>query len=432
MHRAATRGLIAAAAAVTAVGLTASTVLARTSPGSADNAWPYAPAAAAPVLAAVGDIACQPDANNTGGEAGKPGSTCTVNNTSDAALRNQAMAATANQIESMQPSLVAILGDEQYQVGTYADFEGSFDKTYGAFKFLQRPAPGNHEFYGEHGEKGDDGVGYFDYYNGLQLDPQTGQPVTAADPFGNYVQPVPRGNGQAGASGQGWYSYNLGSWHIISLNVECAVNDPAFKSCANPPAWLAQETQWLSADLSADHAACTLVYWHQPAFSASHPPASASQPAPGSAEGTIAQQQWWPLLYRHGVDVVLNGHEHLYARFAPMNPQGSVDYAHGIRQFTVGTGGEGLDSLYTDSAGNVAVPNLQAGQGAGTSFRDGQTTQNYPGAFGAMKMTLGPDGYTWDYQSAPAPATQAGSPAWGSFTDTGHAACHGPAGAAGA
>ena len=208
--------------------------------------------------------------------------------------------------------------------------------------------------------------------------------------------------------------------------------DPAFKSCANPPAWLAQETQWLSADLSADHAACTLVYWHPPAFSASHPPASASQPAPGSAEGTIAQQQWWPLLYRHGVDVVLNGHEHLYARFAPMNPQGSVDYAHGIRQFTVGTGGEGLDSLYTDSAGNVAVPNLQAGQGAGTSFRDGQTTQNYPGAFGAMKMTLGPDGYTWDYQSAPAPATQAGSPAWGSFTDTGHAACHGPAGAAGA
>ncbi len=125
-----------------------------------------------------------------------------VRSRSGPACSNQAMAATANEVETMQPSLVALLGDEQYQVGTYADFEGSFDKTYGAFKFLQRPAPGNHEFYDEHGEKGDDGVGYFDNFNGLQLDPQTGQPVTAADPFGNYVQPVPRASGQAGASGQ--------------------------------------------------------------------------------------------------------------------------------------------------------------------------------------------------------------------------------------
>ena len=424
MRRTATRAVIAAAAATVAAGLAATTVLAKSEPGGG-NAWPYAPAGPAPVLVTVGDIACQPDANNTGPETGKPGSTCTVSGSN---LRNQAMAATANEVEAMHPSLVAVLGDEQYQVGTYADFEGSFDKTYGAFKFLQRPAPGNHEFYDEHGEKGDGGVGYFDYYNGLQLDPQTGQLVTASDPSGNYVQPVPRSYGQAGQAGQGWYSYNLGSWHIISLNVECAVTDPSFASCANMPAWFGQETQWLSQDLSGDHAACTLVYWHQPSFSASGAPASATQPGPDGPEGNAAQQLWWPMLYRHGVDVVLNGHEHLYARFAPMDASGNPDPRHGIRQFIVGTGGESLDSLYTDPAGNVDVPNLQAGQGAGTSYQNGQSTPDFAGAFEVMKMTLGEHGYTWDYESAAAPATSSGSPAWGSFGDSGAASCHGAPG----
>jgi hypothetical protein len=80
--------------------------------------------------------------------------------------RNAAQTATANQVEAMKPDLVAVLGDEQYQNGYLSDFEGSFDTTWGAFKFLQRPAPGNHEFYDNHGQDGVRGLGYFDYYNG--------------------------------------------------------------------------------------------------------------------------------------------------------------------------------------------------------------------------------------------------------------------------
>ncbi len=165
---------------------------------TADNAWPYAPQPNSPVLVAVGDISCQPDVNSTTqpGEKAKTDDTCSQNDRADVNLRNQAQAATANEVEAMTPSLVAILGDEQYQIGSLADFEGSYDQTYGAFKFLQRPSPGNHEFYSTHGQDGEDGVGYFDYFNGYQLDPQTGKPILAADPLSTTnpprVEPVPR------------------------------------------------------------------------------------------------------------------------------------------------------------------------------------------------------------------------------------------------
>jgi hypothetical protein len=424
--------VVAAVALSTAIiALVPTMVVAGTHHGddTADNAWPYAPQPASPVLVAVGDISCQPDVNSTSqpGEKAKTNDTCSQNDQADVNLRNQAQAATANEVESMNPSAVAILGDEQYQVGTLADFEGSYDQTYGAFKFLQRPSPGNHEFYSTHGQDGEDGIGYFDYFNGYQLDPQTGTPLLETDPLSTTnpprVEPVPRPNGQAGQSGEGWYSYDLGSWHIISLNAECSIGDHAVTtSCANPPAWYVQETQWLAQDLASDHASCTLAYWHQPTFSVTSAPASATTPGADSGEGTAADQ-WWQLLQDHGADVVLNGHEHVYARSAPMNAAGQAD-PHGIRQFIVGTGGEALDSLYT-SSGQVAVPNLQAAQGSGTAFQDGKTTSGYAGAFGVMKLTLGHNGYSWDYQSATAPTVN-GAPAWGSFSDTGSAMCHGP------
>lgn len=397
---------------------------------TADNAWPYAPQADAPVLAAVGDISCQPDVNSTTqpGEKAKPNDTCSQS-IADVGLRNQAQAATANEVESMDPSLVAILGDEQYQVGTLADFQGSYDQTYGAFKFLQRPSPGNHEFYSTHGQDGEDGIGYFDYFNGYQLDPQTGKPVLQTDPLSTTtpprVEPVPRPNGQAGQSGEGWYSYDLGGWHIISLNAECSIGDHAVTtSCANPPAWYQQETQWLAQDLSNDHASCTLAYWHQPTFSVTSAPASATTPGADSGEGTAADA-WWKLLQAQGADVVLNGHEHVYARSAPMNADGQAD-PHGIRQFIVGTGGEALDSLHTNSSGQVSVPNLESAEGSGSAFQNGKTTSGYAGAFGVMKLSLGHDGYSWDYESATAPIVN-GAPAWASFSDTGSAKCHGPA-----
>jgi acid phosphatase type 7 len=161
-----------AAVAVTVAAFTlagAGTGLAETGTFSGDdNPWPYADPGPAPVLAAVGDIACEP---------GSP-------------------------------------GDEQYQAGRYQDFMGSFDHTYGAFKFLQRPSPGNHEFYTSHGETGVNGYAYFDYYNGYQLD-NTGNPATHnfTDSSGaSFTQPQPRPLGQAGefgAAGNGWYSYDL-------------------------------------------------------------------------------------------------------------------------------------------------------------------------------------------------------------------------------
>jgi hypothetical protein len=179
----------------------------------------------------------------------------------------------------------------------------------------------------------------------------------------------------------------------------------------------------LSHDLATDHASCTLAYWHQPTFSVTGTPASATTPGADSGEGTAADA-WWKLLQAQGADVVLNGHEHVYARSAPMNAAGLAN-PRGIRQFIVGTGGEALDSLYTNSSGNVAVANLQAAQGSGTAYQNGKTTAGYPGAFGVMKLTLGQNSYSWDYESATAPTVN-GAPAWGSFSDKGTAACHGP------
>ncbi len=226
----------------------------------------------APVLATVGDISCQPGSVP---ENEKTSDLCTAD-------RNQAQAATANQIEAMKPNLVAVLGDLQYQVGRYEDFTGSYDKTYGAFKFLQRPSPGNHEFYdrgtpgaGAKGETGVGGYGYFDYFNGFQLNPD-GTPVTQSftQKFvpGSFTQPVPRQQGQAGdfgTTGNGWYSYNLGHWHLISLNVECAV-EPG--GCDPSGAWFASGTKWLAQDLAANRGECTLASWHQPTFSSTASP----------------------------------------------------------------------------------------------------------------------------------------------------------------
>jgi hypothetical protein len=163
---------------------------------SNSNDWPYNDPGPAPVLAAVGDISCQPTAP-TGTE--KASDVCTGGTT--ATSRNAAQNATAMQVESMHPSLVAVLGDEQYQNGLYSDFENSFDKYWGAFKMLQRPAPGNHEFYDNHGQNGVRGYGYFDYYNGITHNSADGseidQTITSAT-GGTTVQPAPQQQGQAG------------------------------------------------------------------------------------------------------------------------------------------------------------------------------------------------------------------------------------------
>lgn len=364
--------------------------------GGGDNAWPYAEAGPAPVLATVGDISCQPGAPV---EKEKQKDVCDKTG-AGYRTRMEAQTATANQIEEMKPNLVAILGDEQYEVGRYEDFLGSFDKTYGAFKFLQRPSPGNHEFYSEHGETGVHGRGYFDYYNGTELNAD-GTPVEETIESENggspFSQPRPRQNGQAGSYGEdgnGWYSYNLGAWHIISLNAECEVQPGG---CSPSGSWFSSETAWLAKDLSTNHAQCTLAYWHQPTFS------STSEPSSADSEEGEAADAWWKLLYAHHATLVLNGHDHVYSRFAPMDPAGHYDPRHGIREFIVGTGGESLDEVLP------STPNLEA------------WSDQY---YGAMKLTLRSGSYSWDYESAmKSPEAPAGTPA--TYSDAGSGRCNG-------
>src|ERR1700722_3174932 len=185
--------------AIVAVAGAAGTVLAAPFGGN-DNPWPYNSPDRATVFAAVGDISCQPGAPQ---EAEKKTDTCDQG--SGSTVRDAAQNATAEQVEAMKPALVAVLGDEQYQNGYYSDFENSFDKYWGAFKFLQRPAPGNHEFYDNHGQTGVRGLGYFDYYNGLQHNADGSEvDQTVTNPATGFVatQPTPQQNGQARAYGQ--------------------------------------------------------------------------------------------------------------------------------------------------------------------------------------------------------------------------------------
>ncbi|MGZ4475312.1 MAG: metallophosphoesterase family protein [Nocardioides sp.] len=377
------------------------------------------PALPSSVIAVVGDTACEPDtADNDGNpQAIKcDGASIGENPATGPTSQTLGMAgayATVDEIEGWHPVAVPMVGDEQYQVGKLSDFQQSFDKTYGAIKYLLKPAPGNHEFYG-YSKKGDaelpqNGAGYFGYFNGVDADGDV------------------RAEGQAGGDSpqdQGWYSYDIGQWHFISLNAECGA--PAFggngsaATTANcdPAQGLAKaETDWLKTDLAADQGRCTVAYWHQPTFTAS---------AGGSLEGSELGKAWWRLLYAHGHAIVLNGHEHLYARFAPQDPDGNADPVKGIRQFTVGTGGEALDTLKTGAADvnqftlDPATGTYAPGHVDGTNLEVGEAS-----AFGAMRMTLSQDGtghYSWDFEPSAMPSG-ADASTMSSYADMGSATC---------
>jgi len=417
-------------------------------PNSNNNSWPYATRGifSAPVLAVVGDIACEPDGDYETGESAHE--TCLTPKapySSTPGILWQSQEATANLIEAMKPDLVAIAGDLQYQVGQYQDFANSYDLTYGAFKSITRPAPGNHEFYDEHGATGVAGYGYFSYFNGFQIN-TTGQPITTtlADPCPPTMtgcgypaattpnpQPIPRADGQAGhfeetggvgstipaggpvGVGDGWYSYNLGSWHIISLNIECETQPGG---CSTSGPWFAAELQWLQNDLASNPSACTAAYWHQPTFSATN----------GITEEGIAAKAFWQLLYQYGADLVLNGHDHLYAHYRPLDPNGNYDPRHGIREFIVGTGGETLDPVVTATVTSGASETNMEDPTGNPNFNalnlEAGATGNY---WGVMGLTLYPNGYAWDFESAlEAPVTPV--PASPTYSDKGFGSCHGP------
>jgi hypothetical protein len=371
-----------------------------------------------PVLAVVGDISCQPGEVEPTNEAAHELCINPKSPPYNSSSLWQSQEATANQIEAMKPDLVAIVGDLQYQVGEYSDFEQSFDLTYGAFKFLHRPAPGNHEFYDEHSQTGVAGYGYFSYYNGFMID-ANGNPITTTiqDPCPpaqasvcNYPglttpvpQPVPRQDGQAGHfgnTGNGWYSYNLGSWHLISLNIECGTQPDG---CSDTGAWFAAELDWLKKDLEKNHAPCTLAYWHQPTYSAANSL---------TTEGRTAQA-FWQLLYDHRADLVLNGHDHLYARYRPLDPFGNYDPHRGIREFIVGTGGETLDAVST--TGTSSNP------GGDNQFNTNNLEAYTGNYWGVMALTLDPHGYKWDFE----PALELPGAAAGPYSDKGIGTCRG-------
>lgn len=194
---------------------------------------------------------------------------------------------TADLVDSL-PGTIAILGDIAYTKGSPEEFADCYQPSWGRHDGRVRPVPGNHE-YGTEGAGG-----YFAY-------------------FGATASPL---EPDCTLRCKGYYSYDLGDWHIVALNSEQAMT-------AGSP-----QEQWLRADLLAHRTSqCTLAYWHHPRFSS-----GAHGDDPRSADV-------WLALYEAGVDVVLNGHDHDYERFAPMNPNGDVDTARGIREFVVGTGG---------------------------------------------------------------------------------------------
>ncbi len=392
-----------------------------------DNPWPYNKLHRSPVLAVVGDVACQPGETEPTGE--KAGENC-AGDTNQNLYASQA--ATANQIETMKPDLLALVGDEQYQVGQYSDFENSYETTYGAFKFITRPAPGNHEFYTEHGAIGVAGYGYFSYFNGVQHNAD-GTMMTATiannpDTGGTFTQPVPYSNGQAGhfeqtgglgntlpaggavGVGDGWYSYNLGSWHLISLNIECETQPGG---CSTTGSWFAAELEWLKKDLDENHSACTLAYWHQPTYS----------PANGISEEGITAQAFWQLLYEHGADLVLNGHDHLYGRYRPLDPSGNYDPKNGIREFVVGTGGETLDTVVTAPVTSGTNETNMEDPTGNTNFNSLNLEASSGEFWGVMALRLDDNGYRWDFESTLKDPSQTTGPA--TYSDKGTGTCHG-------
>lgn len=226
---------------------------------------------------------------------------------------------------------VFTLGDNAYFTGSAQEYRDCYDRTWGRHKSRTRPIPGNHEY------ETPGASGYFDYFGA-----------------------------SAGPSGLGYYSYNLGNWHIVALNSGVPVGSGSAQAA------------WLRADLAASRARCTLAYSHFPLFSS------------GNHGDQRQMRDLWRILYEAGGEVMLSGHDHLYERFAPQSPDGFPEPATGIRQFVVGTGGA-APYQFTTVRPNSEVRLI---------------------GLGVLKLTLNADGYAWDFISVAGPG------------DSGSASCH--------
>jgi large repetitive protein len=256
--------------------------------------------------------------------------------------------ATAQLLDLFPNAYVLTLGDHTYEQGTLSEFTNCYDPTWGRAKARTRPSVGDHEYNTRNA------AGYFTYFN------------SQLTPFG----------ASAADSTRGYYSYDLGTWHVVVLNSNCS----AVGGCgATSP-----EVQWLRADLTSHAALCTLAYWHHPRFSS------------GGGHGSIdTVQPFWDALYENGVELVMNGNDHDYERFAPQTPAGRLDLPRGITQFIVGTGGRGL---YSFANGTLK---------ANSEVRRDDT-------FGVLKLTLHASSYEWEFVPV----------AGKIFTDVGSRPCH--------
>lgn len=235
---------------------------------------------------------------------------------------------------------VAATGDLADPNSTATAFTNCYGPSWGQVESRTRPAVGNHEY---------------------DLSPN-------AAPYFNYF-----GTNQAGALGKGFYSYELGGWHVVVLNSNCT----EVGGCGPG----SEQYAWLQQDLTANVNSCTLAYFHHPLFASSD-------------LATPRVKPFWDLLYQYGADVIVNAHARQYERFAPMTPDGVVDTTRGIREFVVGTGGAPPLPLGAPAANSEIVSNS---------------------AYGVLKLDLNADGYTWKF--LPTAGT--------TLTDSGHGTCAG-------
>jgi hypothetical protein len=248
--------------------------------------------------------------------------------------------ATAKLLDSI-PGTVFTAGDNAYNSGTAAEFNDCYDPTWGRHKTRTRPTLGQHD-YGTPGA-----TGYFGYFG-----------AAAGDPT------------------KGYYSYNLGEWHVIALNSSCG-NVVGGCGATSPM------VTWLKQDLAANPRACALAYFNHPLFSS------------GRHGNQTQVKPIWDALYAADAEVIINSRDHDYERFAPQDPYGTVDLARGIREFVVGTGGAGL---YSFDLG-IIKPNSEV--------RNDK-------AYGVLKLTLHPTSYDWQFVPV----------AGQTFTDSGTTSCH--------
>jgi hypothetical protein len=245
---------------------------------------------------------------------------------------SSADSATAALLDAHPEGLVLTLGDNAYENGTAHEFAECYDPTWGRHKSRTFPAPGNHEY------NTPNAAGYFAYFGSA-----------------------------AGPEHRGYYSFDLGSWHVVSLNSE---RDTGLSGA---------QVAWLRADLAATNSACVLAYWHTPRWTG------------GRYSDQAAVQHFWNVLYDAGADIVLAGHDHNYQRYPPLDKAGAPDNARGMRSFVVGTGGRHLYPLRADSRREIG---------------DDRT-------FGVLELTLHPGAYSWRFLGV------AGS----TYSDSGSGAC---------